>query len=119
MIYTVTLKDIEFKANHGLYEFEKEKGNIFYLTVTIEKELNDDFDFSSIDKTIDYEIIYKIANTHIYETTDLLEQIIQKIGTELRVAFAGYKNIYIKLAKSNPPIGAMCKQSEVSCSYFQ
>ena len=119
MIYTVTLEEIEFKANHGLYAFEKEKGNTFYLTVTIEKNLNDDYEFIGIEKTIDYEIIYKIAYKHIYENTDLLEQIIQKIGVELRIAFVDYKKIYIKLAKSDPPIGAKCKKSEVSCCFLK
>lgn len=117
MIYTVSLEQLEFKANHGLYAYEKLNGNSFQLSITLEKSLPDDYIFSDIESTIDYEIISKIASEHMAKPLDLLEQVIHNMGAQIKESFENISTLKIKLAKSNPPIGVACKESVVSLHY--
>ncbi|MBI3235550.1 MAG: dihydroneopterin aldolase [Bacteroidetes bacterium] len=118
MNYSVTLEEIEFQANHGLYSFEKEKGNTFYLTITIQKNLSDTYQFSDIQSTLDYEILYKIVQKYMSSPSDLLEQVLQNICTEVKTSFDGLTKIYTKLSKKNPPIGGDCKCSVVELEFI-
>ena len=117
MLYKVTLDQMEFSANHGLYDFEKEKGNTFFLNITLQKELPDHYIFKTIDHTTNYEVLYRMAAKHMATTTDLLEQVIQNLAEDIKKTFTGLSKITISMSKLNPPVGGPCKQSEVTIEY--
>ena len=117
MIYTVSLQEIEFKAYHGIYDFEKKQGNNFYLSITLTQKLPDEYEFTDLNHTIDYEIMYQLAKPIMEEANDLLEQVLQLIAKAVAEKFKYIQTLQLTLAKENPPIGAKCKRSEVSLSF--
>jgi dihydroneopterin aldolase len=117
MKYIVLLNEIAFRAHHGLYSFEKEQGNVFYITISLTRQLADDYIFDEVSKTIDYEKIYTICKEVMLVNEDLLEQVAMNIKDKIITAFSQISNLSIAISKSNPPIGGACKASEVTLEW--
>lgn len=113
MNYIVRLEKMHFKANHGLYDFEKEKGNDFYLNVDVKLALPSNHVFSGIEATINYERIAEVCKKHMEMTYDLLEQVAHIITLELFQILQFASVIVIEIFKSKPPIPIDCEFSVV------
>ena len=117
MIYTVTLRDMTFFAHHGLYDFEKQQGNQFKLTVQASRNMPDDATFPDIESTIDYEKIYQAVVPIMAEPEDLLEQVLLKIESSLRAQIPHLHALELTLVKERPPMGEQVKSSEVTLKF--
>ena len=113
MNYTVKLDKLYFRANHGLYDFEKEQGNDFYINAEVKIILPGNHVFATIDNTTNYEIIAAVCKKHMAQTYDLLEQVAHIIILDLFqvLPFAGI--IALEIIKSKPPIDVNCAGSAV------
>lgn len=117
MIYTVALPEMEFFARHGLYDFERAKGNQFILTVKACCELPNDADFPSIDATLDYEKIYALVKPIMEKPEDLLEQVLVSMERSIRPQFPQLSALELSLMKRNPPMGQEVKSSVVTLHF--
>lgn len=111
---TVSLIGLEFFAHHGIYDFEREKGNIFWIDIFITKEY-ENAELSSIDTTIDYEKVYALIDELMQQPEGLLETVASKIVTAISVAFPGVEKIKVVVKKNAPPI----KNAKLSYSAFE
>lgn len=113
MNYSVKLERMYFRANHGLYDFEKEKGNDFYLDVEVKILLPGNNVFAGIEQTTNYEVIAAVCKKHMAQTYDLLEQVAHIIALDLfqMLPFAGWVNI--EITKAKPPIDVNCEGSVI------
>ncbi|MDD7457484.1 MAG: dihydroneopterin aldolase, partial [Clostridia bacterium] len=81
----ITLEKLEIFANHGVYDFEKENGQVFYIDVTylVDEPKNDD-----ISCTVDYgkvaEEIYDFTTKRNY---DIIEKLASDLATNLLTKF--------------------------------
>ena len=100
---TVSLEGIEFFARHGIYDFEREKGNTFWVDVFITKHYAEN-ELSSINDTIDYEKVYTIIAKVMQEPENLLETVAHKIIAAITQSTKGVENIKLKIKKRKPPI---------------
>ncbi|MSQ78266.1 MAG: dihydroneopterin aldolase [Flavobacteriaceae bacterium] len=119
MTYTVSLKELKFRARHGVYAFEKEQGNNFVLSISVTFNLPDNHNFDKLEKTYNYQLLAQIAKKHMDTPTDLLETVCQGIAHEIKENnnIVGLEKIVISLAKQNPPIGIECRASEVMLEF--
>lgn len=100
---TVSLEGIEFFARHGIYDFEREKGNTFWIDVFITKHYEEN-ELNSLEDTIDYEKVYATLATVMQEPENLLETVAQKIIAAILESTKGVESIRLKIKKRKPPI---------------
>lgn len=100
---TVSLEGIEFFARHGIYDFEREKGNTFWVDVFITKYYEES-ELNSLDDTIDYEKVYATIAKVMQEPEGLLETVSHKIIVAINQSTKGVESIKLKIKKRKPPI---------------
>ena len=97
----ITLEKLEIFANHGVYDFEKENGQVFYIDVTylVDEPKNDD-----ISCTVDYgkvaEEIYDFTTKRNY---DIIEKLASDLATNLLTKF-NMQSVTLTVNKPNAPI---------------
>ncbi len=113
MNYTVKLDKMYFRANHGLYDFEKEQGNDFFLNVEVKLILPCTHVFANIEHTTNYEIIAAVCKKHMAGTYDLMEQVAHIIALDLFQVLPLAGIITVEITKSKPPMDLDCAGSVV------
>lgn len=111
---TVSLEGIEFFSYHGLYDFEREKGNTFIVDVFMQRQYESD-ELHSLVATIDYEKVYALVEAVMADPEALLETVAHKMQVAITAAFGNVEKLTLKVKKKNPPI----KNAKLSYSAFQ
>jgi dihydroneopterin aldolase len=117
-LYRVALVDAEFYAYHGYYAQENVLGGQYLVNIELIKS---NYTVSlplELSHTLDYQTLYKIADTHMQKRYHLLEEIAHNIITDIKTEFHDFESVTVSIAKKNPPIGGLCKQTEVSLTYI-
>lgn len=107
----IILEDMEFFAYHGFHKEERETGNNFSVTLTLEADLLDASASDDLDKTIDYEKVYQLVNSVMQEPARLLEHVAYEIERNLKSEFPEIIASTVKVCKHNPPIQGKCKKA--------
>lgn len=111
---TVSLEGIEFFAHHGVYDFEREKGNTFWVDIYMTKGYADT-DLDSLDTTIDYEKVFALINEVMQQDEPLIETVAKKIIVSVSTNFPTVEEIKVKIKKNKPPI----KDATLNYSAFE
>lgn len=109
----IALKGMRFYAFHGYYEFERRIGNNFIVDVEAEVDILGDPN-DNIDKTLNYEEIYKISQRFMQKKYQLLEGLAFDIGTEIKSLDQKVKSVKVVLTKLNPPVGGKVDKAQVT-----
>lgn len=109
----IGLEGMEFYAQHGVYDEEREKGgkylvDVFVYTDATQAELNDD-----LDGTVNYELIYEAVSKNMQEPVKLIEFLARNIIKDIRLLIAKDDLIRIKIKKIKPPIDGVVAASVV------
>jgi len=99
---TVSLEGLTFRAFHGFYDEERQKGNDFTCDVDVDVKSFDSIDDNIYD-TVNYEEIYAIVEDEMSKTKKLIET----------VAF----NILERVKNLDNVTGATVKVSNVKMRY--
>lgn len=100
---TISLNNVKFRAYHGLYPEERQKGNDFVVNMQVVYEPSTK-EIIALEETIDYASLFGIINTTMQEPVDLLETLVQKIAHAVKKNFPQTKEINVSVEKLNPPI---------------
>ena len=100
---SIHLQNVQFKAFHGLYEEEKILGNTFELNLTV-KYQPETLPITSIEQTINYQILFDIVEKRMSIPTELLETLATSIYNDITTVFPFVEHIEISITKKNPPI---------------
>jgi dihydroneopterin aldolase len=111
--WVISLRGIKIKAFHGLYEFEKKEGNNFLVDVSV-KLTDDQLTISDLDSTVNYENLYKIVVEQMKIPTDLLEEVVKRIGEKILEEYKIVSLVEVSLAKLNPPMMDDCAEAKVT-----
>ncbi len=108
----VALRGMKFYAFHGYYEFERRVGCNFILdveaTVTINADPGD-----QIEKTINYEDLYRICQQYMQLKYKLLESVAYDIAAHIKREFEVVDHIKVTLSKLNPPLPGKVDKSVI------
>lgn len=112
----VALNGLQFKAYHGYYDEEREKGNQFEVDISvktsfIEAAINDD-----LDKAVNYEQLYAIIKEEMQIASSLLESVVVRIADRVLAEVSLVDAVKVSLAKLNPPIKGACREARVTIS---
>jgi dihydroneopterin aldolase len=102
-LLSISLHNVRFRAYHGLYPEERQKGNDFVVNLEVGYTPESDL-INALEETIDYAQLFDIINITMQEPVDLLETLVQKIAIKVQQRFAAVKEIVVSVEKINPPI---------------
>ena len=74
----IIFNDIKIFANHGWYDEEQKTGHWFSVDVQLELQKTDNIN-DNLQKTFNYEEVYKIVKEEMASTQKLLETVVQNI----------------------------------------
>ena len=109
----ITLKDLKFKAYHGVYENEKLEGNTFLVDIHIELDTTKSEFTDQLEDTLDYVEVYNRIKTEMEKPSNLLENVVHRINNSIETMIDEGK-IETTIYKQNPPIGGECSYTSVT-----
>jgi 7,8-dihydroneopterin aldolase/epimerase/oxygenase len=112
-LLTISLNNVRFRAYHGLYPEERQKGNDFVVNMQVSYVPGAGTIFS-LDDTIDYAALFDIINTQMRKPVDLLETLVQQMTQEVHHKFPQVKTVNVSVEKLNPPIDKFSGSALVS-----
>ena len=110
---TISLNNLRFRAYHGLYPEERQKGNDFVVNMAVSYMPGEEI-VQELNDTIDYGSLFEVINSVMQQPVDLLETLVQTIAKETRVIFPQVKEIVVSVEKLNPPIDKFTGSAAVS-----
>src|SRR6185503_4518772 len=109
----IALEGIEVIAPIGLYESEREKGNIFLVDVSVEEVFVEELDSDDIKNTFNYEELHLIVNEEMKVEGKLLENTAYRILNRIKSISNDLLKIDVIIRKKDPPLKGEVKFSKV------
>lgn len=110
---TISLNNVRFRAYHGLYPEERQKGNDFVVNMKVSYAAGETV-ILSLEETIDYASLFGIINTQMQKPVDLLETLVQQIAVAVNEKFPQVTEVVVSVEKLNPPIDKFSGSAAVS-----
>ena len=110
MMGKVILKDIRVYAFHGCMEEEELIGSDYIVNLEVETEMHQPAYSDLLEDAVDYVQLNAIVKEEMLIRSRLLEHIAQRIIDRILKQFPMVKNVEVKVAKQNPPIGGDVKE---------
>ena len=105
MMGKVILKDIRVYAFHGCMEEEELIGSDYIVNLEVETDMHQPAYSDLLEDAVDYVQLNSIVKEEMLIRSRLLEHIAQRIIDRIFKQFPIVKNVEVKVAKQNPPIG--------------
>ena len=110
MMGKVILKDIRVYAFHGCMEEEELIGSDYIVNLEVETDMHQPAYSDLLEDAVDYVLLNSIVKEEMLIRSRLLEHIAQRIIDRILKQFPMVKNVEVKVAKQNPPIGGDVKE---------
>lgn len=81
--------------------------------MNVKVTFNDTVKITSLEQTIDYEVLLKCIQDHMSKPTPLMESLVQEIETDIHDRFPQITSFWISMRKENPPMSGVVQGSEV------
>ena len=99
----VLVRNCRFRAFHGLYPEERQKGNDFVVNLAV-SYIPRSGTITALEDTIDYADLFAIIDQAMKDPVDLLETLAQHIAAEIHRKYPQVTETDIEIEKLNPPI---------------
>lgn len=101
----IYVNDMAFYGFHGVFPEETKLGQRFVVSVELELDLKEAGETDSIDKSIDYGLVYQLTKEVVEgEARKLIEAVAEQIANTLLTNLDLLKACTIKVVKPDPPI---------------
>ena len=110
MMGKVILKDIRVYAFHGCMEEEELIGSDYIVNLEVETDMHQPAYSDLLEDAVDYVQLNAIVKEEMLIRSRLLEHIAQRIIDRIFKQFPIVKNVEVKVAKQNPPIGGEVRE---------
>jgi 7,8-dihydroneopterin aldolase/epimerase/oxygenase len=110
----VSLEGMEFFAHHGFYDEEQKIGNKFGVDIHIKTNFEEAAIQDKLQKTVNYEVIYKVVAGVMLQKHRLLEHVGHQIIKDIRHQYPAVEHIEVIVSKFNPPVGGICFRSKIT-----
>ena len=102
----ILLKDICCFAYHGVAPQENIIGNEYIINLKLKVDISQAIQTDDVSDTVSYADIHEAVKAEMSVSSKLLEHVCGRIVKRLFRDFRKIREIEIKLAKRNPPMGA-------------
>ncbi len=101
----IRIRELKIYAHHGVYDFEKEKGQNFFVNATLCLNAFKAGESDLLDNTVNYAAVCEFIEKFLTENTfDLLEAACQGLCEALLLRFEKLKEVEIEIRKPEAPI---------------
>ena len=114
-LLTISLKNVRFRAYHGVYPEERQKGNDFVVNMEVSYVPNAGT-IVSLSDTIDYSSLFEIINTIMQQPVELLESLVKQMAQAVHKKFSEISEVTVSVEKLNPPIDRFSGSAKVTYS---
>lgn len=117
----IRLCSVQYYGKHGVYQFEKEKGRLFEIDVTIELGQTEWAILSDhVKDTLNYEEVASLIEECMLHSVNLLEGLASEIAA--RVYFLNHfppqvELVQVKIKKAHPPLALHTKWVEFTYTF--
>ena len=110
---SVRLINAVFYAHHGVMQEEHRIGGRYEVDVVMDVDFEEAARTDDLNKTVDYETIYKLVQRIVTENRFyLIEKLAYLIATEVLQSFDVVLGVEVTVRKPNPPVGGTCDRAE-------
>lgn len=113
----IILRNVRFRAFHGVLPQERQVGGDFLLTVRVGYPLERAMETDLVDDTLDYSALYALVEKEMAEPSKLLEHVAGRIVKAVTASFPEVTSVDLELTKLNPPMGADCDGAAVEVHF--
>lgn len=100
----IRLEDISFTAYHGVFAEERQQGNTFLVSVSLEIPEVDAVKTDRLENTIDYGQVYQIVRKEMERPSQLIEHVAGRIRSSLQQVWQD-ATVHVQIKKKHPPVG--------------
>jgi dihydroneopterin aldolase len=101
----IRLQDIELQANHGVFDYEREAGNTFRVSVSMQLPDTEGMTTDRLEDTLDYGALCAVVEREMRQPSNLLEHVAARIRKALAAEWPEASDIRVSVSKKNPPVG--------------
>lgn len=113
--FTIGIKNCAFYGYHGVFEFEKKKGQNFFVDGVLTIACPPDFGEDSLEDTVHYGLVFELIEQIVTtERYDLIETLAYEIGTRICRDFPTVITASITVRKPDAPIDGKFDYVEVN-----
>ena len=114
----IILRNLSFRANHGVNPQEQIVGNEFYIDLRLKVNIEEPASSDDLANTVSYADVYQSVKSEMDEISKLLEHVGARICKRLLHDFPLIEEVELKINKRNPPMGADVESAcvELVCS---
>lgn len=114
MSHKISLKNMVFYGFHGVYEFERELGQRFYVDLEMKADLKQAGASDRLEETIDYVSVYNQTKEIVEnQRFQLLEALSYYIAGEVLRSHPLVEEVAVRVRKPSVPIAAALDYVEV------
>lgn len=112
-VITISLNNVRFRAYHGVYPEERQKGNDFVVNMEVSYTPGSGT-ITSLNDTIDYSTLFEIINTIMQQPVELLESLVKQMAQAVHRKFPEVNELSVSVEKLNPPIDKFTGSAKVT-----
>ncbi len=101
----IEIENMEFFSYHGCFSEEQAIGTRFRVDLKIEVDTSIAQKTDNIGDTVNYLSVYQSVKKQMEIPSHLLENVADRIATDLIERYNRIENVWVKLTKLNPPLG--------------
>ena len=113
----ILLEGMEFFAYHGVYQEERENGQLFSIDLEILADYSKACHSDKLEDAIDYVQVYELVKAEMGIPSSLLENVAQRIIETISNAFQEIDWIKVKITKLKPPISGKLKGISIELEF--
>ena len=112
-LLTISLNNVRFRAYHGVYPEERQKGNDFVVDMQV-SYVPKTGTIVSLSDTINYSTLFEIINSIMQQPVDLLESLVKQMAQAVHKKFPEVSEVTVSVEKLNPPIDRFSGSAKVT-----
>ncbi|MCS6928823.1 MAG: dihydroneopterin aldolase [Saprospiraceae bacterium] len=101
----IAIEGMRFFAFHGVHEEERRIGAEYLVDVYVHIDISKAAKEDDVEKTVNYETIYRICQREMKEPRKLLETVVLAIVERMKRQFDKMISLRVCVRKLNPPLG--------------
>ena len=105
MTTLIEINKLRIRAYHGVADQERTVGNVFEVTAQLAYPLDRAMETDNVAHTLNYGEVVAVITTEMKKPSRLLENVAQRLYTELIHSFPNITGGMISVAKLAPPLG--------------
>lgn len=100
----IFVNNLEFFAYHGYFDYEKEQGQPFIVSLTLETDLSSAGQTDDLERTANYGRVYEIAaDITLNNKFDLIETLAERISSQVLSEFPRVAAVTVRVDKPKAP----------------